>query len=103
MTTPDQFFEVVSPLGRMPGKELSATTAVADLDGKKVALVWDYLFRGDEVFRLAKERFADAHPGITFVDYEVFGNIHDHEELFDDLPGLLRELEVDATVVATGA
>ncbi len=96
-------YDVVWPLGRPTEIGASENHGLADLRGKKVALVWDYLFKGDEIFELTKEQFGAYYPGIVFVDYDVFGNFHDDEALFDQLPERLRELGVDATIVATGA
>lgn len=96
-------FDVVHPVSRRP---LVARTSNADLPGfagRKIALVWDYLFRGDDVFRLVKERFQSGQSGAEFVDYEVFGDVHGHPELLDQLPSRLREMGVDGTIVATGA
>lgn len=96
-------FHVVHPAGRRPVVTHANTSGLGELTGKRIALVWDYLFRGDDIFRLAKERFTADWSDVEFVDYETFGNIHDHEELFDELPSRFRELEIDGTIVATGA
>jgi hypothetical protein len=73
------------------------------LTGTKIALVWDYVFRGDDVFRLVKERFRAGRSEVEFVDHEVFGDIHSHDELLDQLPSRLEEMGVDGTIVTTGA
>ena len=100
----DEFsYDVVWPLGRPTEIAASENRGLTDLRGKKVALVWDYLFKGDEIFELTKQQFRADYPGVEFVDYDVFGNFHDDESLFDELPERLRELGVDATIVATGA
>lgn len=95
-------FDVVHPVGRRPVVATASSADLPGLAGKKIALVWDYVFRGDDVFRLAKERFQAERPGVEFVDHEVFGDIHGHDELLDQLPGRLRQLRVDGTIVATG-
>jgi len=74
------------------------------LDGARVAFLWDYLFRGDELFpvleRVLRERFA----GVDIVGYETFGNLHGPDEkvrvgrLADDL----RTRGVDAVVSGMG-
>lgn len=96
-------FDVVHPVSRRPVVARTSNADLSSLTGKKIALVWDYLFRGDDVFRLVKERFQAERPGVEFVDHEVFGDIHSHEELLDQLPGRLEEMGVDGTIVATGA
>ena len=74
------------PVSRCPVVARTSNADLSGLTGKKIALVWDYLFRGDDVFRLVKERFRAERPGVEFVDHEVFGDIHSHEELLDRLP-----------------
>lgn len=93
-------FDVVHPVSRRPFVARTSNPDLPGLAGQKIALVWDYLFRGDDVFRMVKERF---HSEAEFVDYEVFGDVHGHPELLDQLPGRLRETGVDAAIVATGA
>jgi hypothetical protein len=100
---PEPRYDVVSPLGGRRETALTASRALRELDGKRIAFVWDYLFRGDDVFALAKERFAADYDDVQFVDYEVFGNIHDYDELLEEMPGKLKDLDVDAAVIATGA
>jgi hypothetical protein len=96
-------FHVVHPVSRRPVVAKTSNADLPGLTGKKIALVWDYLFRGDDVFRLVKERFHAGGSGVEFVDHEVFGDIHGHEELLDQLPSRLEEMGVDGTIVATGA
>jgi hypothetical protein len=96
-------FDVVHPVSQRPVVARTSNADLPGLAGKKIALVWDYLFRGDEVFRLVKERFQAERSGVEFVDYEVFGNIHGHDELLDQLPSRLEEMGIDGTIVATGA
>lgn len=96
-------FDVVHPVSRRPHVARTSNADLPGLTGKKIALVWDYLFRGDDVFRLVKERFQAGRSGAEFVDHEVFGDVHGHPELLDQLPSRLREMGVDGTIVATGA
>ena len=101
-------FGVVHPVSRRPavaqaGAGQAGNADLPSLAGQKIALVWDYVFRGDDVFRLVKERFGTGQSGTEFVDYEVFGDIHGHDEPLDRLPARLEEMGVDGTIVATGA
>lgn len=74
------------------------------LAGKRVAFLWDYLFRGDELFpvleRELQQRFHDVH----IVGYEEFGNLHgaDEKERVARLPDNLRHRGVDAVVSGMG-
>ena len=96
-------FDIVHPVSRRPVVARTSTADLPGLAGKKIALVWDYLFRGDDVFRLVKERFCAERSGVEFVDHEVFGDILGPDDLLDQLPTRLDELGVDGTIVATGA
>ena len=69
-------FDVVHPVSRRPVVPRTSNADLPGLAGKKIALVWDYLFRCDDVFRLVKERFPTERSGVEFVDHEVFGDIH---------------------------
>jgi hypothetical protein len=95
-------FDVVHPVSRRPVVARTSNADLSGLTGKKIALVWDYLFRGDDVFRLVRERFHAGRSGVEFVGHEVFGDIS-HDELLEQLPSRLEEMGVDGTIVATGA
>ena len=95
-------FDVVHPVSRRPAVATTSNADLPGLTGKKIALVWDYVFRGDDVFRLVKERLRAERSGVEFVDHEAFGDIHGHDELLGQLPGRLVAMGVDATIVATG-
>ena len=70
------------------------------LAGKTVAFVWDYVFRGDEIFQILQEGLTARFPGIRFIDYKVFGNTHGRDErtVVAGLPARMKELGVDAVV-----
>ena len=70
------------------------------LEGKTIAQLWDYLFRGDEIFPLLEEGLAQRIPGVKFVNFEVFGSTHGDEEhqVLADLPAKLKRHGVDAVI-----
>ena len=74
------------------------------LTGKRVAFLWDYLFRGDELFPVLAEQLEARFPGIEIVDYTEFGNLHgsDEKERVARLPDDLRSRGVDAVVSGMG-
>ena len=74
------------------------------LDGRRVAFLWDYLFRGDELFPLLEEELRRRHPGIDILPYDVVGNTHggDEAEVMQALPRTLRDRGVDAVVSGMG-
>ena len=77
---------------------------LAGLDGKKVAFLWDYLFRGDEIWAMLQEELPRRHPGMSFVGYGEFGSTHGDEEhrVLTELPAKLKALGIDAVVSGMG-
>ena len=70
------------------------------LDGKTVAFLWDYLFRGDEIFPLIGKELQSRFSDVTIVDYPEFGSTHGEDEaaIVAGLPERLHELGVDVVV-----
>jgi hypothetical protein len=96
----DGLYEVVWPRAeRMTGVKPLAPR-LATLEGAKVAQLWDYLFRGDEVFEHLEEGLKARYPGIQFVSWKEFGNVHgqDEAQILADLPGRFKELGIDAVI-----
>ncbi len=75
-----------------------------DLNGKRIAFLWDYLFRGDELFPVLEKELVQRFPGIEVLGYEEFGNTHgsDEVERIAALPSVLAERGVDAVVSGMG-
>lgn len=74
------------------------------LDGKTVAFLWDYLFRGDEIFPMIEQKLRQRFSNITFIGYEEFGSTHGDEEraILEGLPERLKALKVDAVISGMG-
>ena len=74
------------------------------LEGKTIAFLWDYVFRGDEVFGYIEEGLKRRYPGVRFVSWKEFGCTHGAEEhaVVASLPGKFRELGVDAVISGMG-
>jgi hypothetical protein len=90
-----------SPRGvqsRMPAARLDT------LNGKRVAFLWDYLFRGDELFPALETELVERFPDIEIVGYEVFGNTHggDEKEMVAGLANGLSARHIDAVVSGMG-
>ena len=70
------------------------------LEGKTVAQLWDYVFRGDEVFRVLEEGLKARFPGVRFVSWREFGSTHggEEKEALAALPDRFRALGVDAVI-----
>ena len=95
---------VLSPVGPIDRPEMMAEARYADLNGKRIGFVWDYVFRGDEMFPLIEAEIASRFPRASFVHHEQFGNIHgkDSDPIIEGLPQALRDKGVDAVVVGVG-
>ena len=97
-------YEVVWPKSPRGIQPLRAADRLNTLAGKRVGFVWDYLFRGEEIFPALERALTDRYPGLTVVGYDTFGNIHGPHEhaLVEALPGSLDEHGIDAVVVGNG-
>ena len=74
------------------------------LNGKTIAQLWDYRFRGDEVFALLDEGLKARYPDIRFIYWREFGNTHGSEEheVLASLPERFKEMGVDAVISSMG-
>ena len=96
----DGYFEAYWPRStRQTGLKPLARRLEA-LEGRTVAQLWDYLFRGDEVFALLEEKLKATYPGIRFIPFQEFGNTHsgDERKVLAALPQRLKALGVDAVI-----
>ena len=97
-------YEVVwpkSPQGVQPGR---LADRLADLDGKTIAFVWDYLFRGDELFPILERELTKRFDGLEVIGYDTFGNSHggDEDTFIANLPTVLELHDVDAVISGMG-
>jgi hypothetical protein len=74
------------------------------LEGKTIAQLWDYVFRGDEVFPLLEEGLRQRYPNVRFVSWKEFGSTHgsDEREVLASMPRRFKELGVDAVISGMG-
>lgn len=97
-------FDVLWPRSAKTAEIRDLAERPASLDGKKVAFLWDYLFRGDEIFPLVEEGLASRYRDISFVSWKEFGTTHGagEGELIAGLGKMLADLGVDAVVSGMG-
>jgi hypothetical protein len=78
---------------------------LATLEGRTVAQLWDFLFRGDEAFAVLEEALRARFPGVRFVGWREIGNTHgsDEREMIAALPARLKAMGVDAAISAMAA
>lgn len=97
-------YEALWPRSPRQAKVKSLAKRLDTLEGKTIAWVWDYLFRGDEAFALLEESLKARYPGVKFVHWSEFGSTHGSEErkVLAALPQKLKALGVDAVVSGMG-
>ncbi|MBI2909730.1 MAG: hypothetical protein HYX92_18990 [Chloroflexi bacterium] len=101
----EALYEVVWPLGKAVYEPLPLAKRADDLSGRTICELWDWLFKGDQIFSVLRKLLSERYPGVKFVDYNVFGNTHSRKEreLMAALPGMLREHGCDAVISAVGS
>ena len=104
MATHDGHYSVVWPRSEMTAGVKPLAERLDDLNGKTVCELWDYLFRGDEIFPWIEEALAARFPGMEFIRYDEFGSTHGDQEhgIIEGLPRKLQDLEVDAVISGMG-
>lgn len=97
-------YSVVWPRSPRGIQQQRRSQRLQTLTGKRVAFLWDYLFRGDELFPVLEEQLKARFEGIEIVDFAEFGNLHgaDEKERQGRLPDDLRSRGVDAVVSGMG-
>ena len=97
-------YEVIWPRGRKAVESVSFAKRLDTLEGKTVGFLWDWLFRGDEIFPMVEKELLRRYPGVKFVGYEVFGSTHGGEEATNmaALPDRLKKNQVDAVISGIG-
>jgi hypothetical protein len=100
-------FDIVWPSGRRVTQSRDLAQRPVDLNGKRVGLVWDHVFRGDDIFQTFIAVTQDRYQRMSYVNHPEFGNVHgsitEEHEAIELLPERLAKLEVDAVVVGVGA
>ena len=97
-------YEALWPRSPRQAKVKALAKRLDTLEGKTIAWVWDYLFRGDEIFAHLEESLKARYPGMKFVPWSEFGNTHGSDEraVVAALPQKLKALGVDAVVSGRG-
>ncbi|SRR5579883_3504264 len=97
-------YQVVWPRGKKIVDKVQPAPRLDTLNGKTVAELWDYVFRGEEIFPVIESELAARFPGVKFISPDRFGNTHSTEErgVLAALPDRLREMGVDAVISGMG-
>ncbi len=100
----DAGYQVVWPRGKRTMPSVSLAKRLDDLAGKTVAELWDWVYRGDEMFTVIEKELAKRYPGVKFVNWQVFGRTHggDEREVLAALPDKLKQYRCDAAISGVG-
>ena len=96
----DGYYEAYWPRGVRQQRTRALAPRLQSLEGKTVAQLWDYLFKGDQVFELLDEGLKARFPGVRFVSWREFGSTHggEEKEALAALPERFKALGVDAVI-----
>ena len=97
-------FEALWPGGVNAVPAVAPAPRPPDLNGKRIGFLWDYVFRGDEIFPVLEQVLTEAYEDVEIVGYDAFGPTfsgNEHETLAA-LPRRLKELEIDAVISGVG-
>jgi hypothetical protein len=101
--TDSSSFDVVWPRSPLATQRRRLADRLDTLQGKRVGFLWDYMFRGEELFPVLAgelQRRFDAE----IVNYDAFGNTHgpDEAQVVGQIPSMLASRGLDAVVSAVG-
>ena len=100
----DGCYEVFWPRTPRHREDQPLAQRLGSLEGKTVAQLWDFVFRGDEVYELLEEGLKARFPGVRFVSWREFGCTHGgkEKEALAALPARFKKLGVDTIRLETG-
>jgi hypothetical protein len=93
-------YEVVWPRSPRTIKINPVAKRLDTLRGKTIAQLWDYIFRGDEIFPILEEELGKRFPDTRFINYSVFGSTHGDKEreVVGSIPAKLKQYRADAVI-----
>ena len=97
--------EALWPGGESAVPPVSPAPRSDSLAAKRVAFLWDHMFRGDEIFPMLEAKLREDFPEVDFVSYEALGSTFggDEHAVLAALPERLESLGVDAVISGIGA
>lgn len=100
----EMHYAVVWPKSPLAVQTRHLAERLDTLEGKRVGFLWDFLFRGHELFPVIEKELQKRFAGIEVVGYDAFGNTHggDEAEVIAALPDRLRDRRIDAVVSGVG-
>ncbi|MFC1940416.1 hypothetical protein ACFLXO_07030 [Chloroflexota bacterium] len=97
-------YEALWPRGKKVVEEARLAKRLDTMEGKTVGFLWDWIFRGEEIFPVIEKEMTKRFPGIKFVGHKVFGSTHGGKEakVIASLSDKLKENECDAVISGVG-
>lgn len=97
-------YEVVWPRGKTTKPSVGLAKRLDTLQGKTIAELWEWAFRGDEIFAVLEKELAKRYPGVKFVSYEKFGCTHggDERQVLAGFSQKFKEYKIDAVISGMG-
>lgn len=97
-------YDVVWPGGRCTIPNTEPAKRLDSLNGKVIAELWSHTFKGDVMFEAFEEELSRLYPGVKFVSWREFGEIHgaNEREVLAALPEKLRRFGADAAITGVG-
>ena len=104
MSNNEASYEVYWPRGERTLDVQAIAPRLESLSGKTIAFLWDYMFRGDEIFAILQKQLQGRFPGMRFIGQDEFGSTHgeDERKVLAELPQKLKLLKVDAVISGMG-
>lgn len=97
-----ELYDVYWPRGPRQSNAKPLAKRLDTLEGGTIAFLWDYIYRGDEVFTILEEGLRARYPGVRFVNWAEFGNVHgtgaDERRMIASLPARFEALGVDGVI-----
>ena len=105
MIRPTEQLSALWPGGDSAVEPIEPAPRPASLTARRVGLLWNHMFRGEEIFPLLARQIEAEFEGVEFVGFDEFGSTFGGEEhaVIDALPSRLDELGVDAVISGIGA
>ncbi len=100
----DGHYDVVWPRTALQIATKALAPRLDSLDGKTIAELWDYAYRGNDVYEWMEVALKARFPGVRFINWREFGCTHGKDEhaVLAALPQRLKDFGVDAAISAMG-
>jgi hypothetical protein len=97
-------YRIVWPRGQQVKTGARLAKRLDTLEGKVVAELWDWVFKGDKMYAVWERELPKRYPGVKFISWREFGEIHgaNEHQVLADLPAKLKQHGVDAVICGVG-